>query len=154
MREYSIDEVKAFLGEAERLHAEIKNTELELEKWMCSATSTTSPLGGERVQTSGNPHKMENVICIKVDIEQEMAAQIMEQWEAIKEIKNVIRKLSLKEYDIMFKKYILFMSWDEMAEACNMSKSNCTTIHGRALVNVQSILNERERQAAGGAVTM
>lgn len=149
MKESAVDEAKAFLGEAERLQMEIWNIELEIEKWRGRATSTTASMGGERVQTSGNPHKMENAICIIVDLEKEMAEQIKKKWDAVKEIKSVIRQLPLREHDILYKRYIVGMRWDEIAVACNMSSSNCTTIHGRALVNVQNILNEREKNMRG-----
>ena len=57
---------------------------------------------------------------------------------------KTIEELNTDEYDILHKIYIQGMSFKEVAAVKDKSYSAITTIHGRALADLQKLLNERK----------
>lgn len=147
---------KEFLLQLKKLNRMIQNKTNEKEVWKSIAMSITAPLGGEKVQSSSNPHKMAEAIDEYIDIEQEMQKSIVRLWEKWDEIINVLEQLNEIEYDILHKMYVgviriekngskkqYYYDFNDIADYFNKSYSWVTTIHGRALKNVQRILDER-----------
>lgn len=139
---------KAYLGQIARINTQIKNKTAEIQQWKEIATSTTAPIGGEKVQTSSNPHKMANAIAKYVDMEAEIGGCIAQLAKTKAEIIATIETLPTDEYDVLHLRYVQQMPWKEVAYNFRKnhtgSKSNVTAIHGRALRRLQKILDERE----------
>lgn len=134
---------KEFLLQLQKLDRLIENKEYEKQQWKDIATSTTVQTTGERVQSSGSKDKMANAITRYLDIEKEINADIDRYIEKKREIINVIEQLNAVEYDILHKRYIQNMSFDEIMLLNDKSQSWVTTVHGRALKHVQDILDEK-----------
>ena len=113
----------------------------EAEKWDALATSITAQMNGERVQSSGSQQKMEDAIIKSVDIR----GQIKKLIDTKKEIVKTIESLPLAEYEILHKVYIQGKSFKVIEIETGNSYSWVTTIHGRALLAVQRILDERDK---------
>lgn len=137
---------KDYLMQLQKLDKLIENKLAEKERWKCIATTTTAPLGGERVQSSGNPHKMADAVCRYIELESEINACIDRFVDQRQEIISTIEVLEVKEYDLLHKVYVQYMTLQEAATAIDKSYTWVTTVHGTALKNLQSILDERESE--------
>ena len=136
-------ETTDYLKQPKRLEVMIRNKLVEQQQLKDIAFSITAHSDGERVQSSGSQQKMANAVDRWVDIEAEINGLIDRLVDTKKEVIATIEQLSTAEYDVLHKLYIQGMTFDEVAAAKDRSKSWATTIHGRALVNVQRIREEQ-----------
>lgn len=139
-------EAKRYLEQVEKIDKLITNKMAEAEKWRmlweARATSTTAPIT-ERVQSSGNQQKMADAIEKCVDIQNEIGAEIDCLIAKKKEIIKTIETLEPEEYDLLHKRYIQHMDLKEISLEYKRTYTWATTIHGRALKNVQDIISRR-----------
>lgn len=145
---------KTFLGQVSKLDRLIENKLIERNQWKEIALNSTSSSasvtikgvkhGMDKVQSSGNPQKMADAVARYVDIEAEIDCYI-DRLIAIKnDVINVIEQLEVTEYDILHKVYVQHLSLYDVADAYDKTYSWVTTIHGKALKDVQKILDERK----------
>lgn len=140
-------DAKAYLQRVERLDLIIQNKLIEKQQWKDLALGITASVGGDRVQSSGNQQKMACAIERCVDMEAEIDALIDEMVNAKRDVIATIEQLnSPTEYNILHKRYIQFLSLQEIADCYGKEYSWITTTHGRALKNVQKILDRRESE--------
>lgn len=137
-------DAKQFLRQLKKLDKMIENKLAEKARWKAIATGTTAQMGGEKVQSSGSQQKMADAVCRYVDIEKEIDEQIDNLIDTRQDVISVIEKLNTTEYDILHKMYVQYMSLYDVADIYNKSYSWATTVHGRALKNVQAILDQRK----------
>ena len=137
---------KCFLRQIEKLDSMIKNKVVEQDQWRSIAMGTTAPMGGERVQSSGNKQKMADAVERFVEIERDINRSIDILVDTKNDVISVIEQLKTIEYDILHKLYVQYMSLYDVADIYDKSYSWVTTIHGRALKNVQTILDQREKE--------
>lgn len=136
-------EAKQFLKQVEMLDTRIKNKLIEQQQWRDIALGITANVDGERVSSSGgSKSKMADAIDKCVDMESEIDGLI----DALVDVKqNVIKTIeqldSPTEYDILHKRYIQFLTLQEIADVYGRDYTTITTTHGRALKNVQNILD-------------
>lgn len=151
---------KAFLNQLQKLDRLIENKQMEREQWYLLATSTTSggaPETGVRVQTSGSQQRMADAVDRYIDAGAEIDRMIRRMFEARQQIISVIEQLNMAEYDVLHKRYagivsvdpvtkrrrIYRMSFQEIADAHEKSKTWATNVHGEALKKVQRIIDEK-----------
>lgn len=146
---------KEYLRKVKKIDKLIENKIEEKMQWSAIATSTTAVINGDRVQSSGSKQKMADAVHRIKEIEAEINSYIDTLIDTKKEVISTIEKLPEKEYDILHKVYIgkvvsrnghyvnEYMTLEEYADAKEKSYTWATTLHGRALKNVQHILNER-----------
>lgn len=132
---------KDYLLQIQKLDKWVEDTLYEIEHWKSIAQNITSQLKDDKVQSSGAKQKMEDAICKYIDIEVEELNLLHEQR---KEIISTIKLLPLAEYDLLHKMYVKGMDLKVAALEMDRSDRWATSVHGRALANVQKILNERE----------
>lgn len=151
-------EAQNFLKQLEKLDNLIENKILEREQWKAVATGMTS--GGqsvlvevkgkhelqnmERVQSQSNKQKMADAVIKYIAVEEEINECIDKLIDTKKEVLAVIEQLNAKEYDVIHKIYVQHLDFNEVAANKKRSYSWVTTVHGRALKNVQKILDERK----------
>lgn len=134
-------DAKSYLRQVEMLDARIKNKLIERQQWKDIAVGITASVGGDRVQTSGSQQKMADAVIKCVDMEAEINGLIDELVNTKRDVIATIEKLdSPTEYNVLHKRYIQFMTLREIADAYNRDYGWVTTVHGRALKNVQKIL--------------
>lgn len=136
---------KDYLKQLKKLDLMITNKLVEVEQWKAIATGTTAQIGGERVQTSSSQQKMADAVCRYIDIEAEINSAIDRLVDKRKEVIGVIEQLDVDEYDILHQHFVQYKTLQEIADSCNKSYSWVTYMNGRALANVQKILDERKR---------
>lgn len=133
---------KHYLQQIAKLDTIITNKLIEKEQWREIAMGVTAHSDGVRVQSSGSQQKMANAIERCIDMEAEIDSLVDRLVALKREVTGVIEQLNATEYDVLHQIYIQHKSFYDVAEAKNKSYSWITTVHGRALANVQKILNE------------
>lgn len=135
---------KEFLQQIRKLDKLIENKIAESLQWREIANNTTVNMSGEKVQSSGNHDTVANAICTYLDLEVEIQKRIDELVAARQDVISVIEQLNVAEYDLLHKFYVQDFTLQEIASMYDMSYNWATTTHGRALKQVQTILNKRE----------
>lgn len=138
---------KDYLKQLQKLDRLIENKLAEKEQWKAMATSTTQQLTADRVQTSSNPQKMADAVCKIIEIEAEIDACIGRLVDTKREVISTLERLNPTEYDLLHKVYVQYLTFDDVAIKKGKSYSWVTTVHGRALKNVQAMLDERKKNA-------
>ena len=141
---------KEYLKKLGQLNKLIENKLAERDQWKAIATNVTQRLTSDRVQTSGNPQRMEDAVLKLVEADKEVDAAIDKYVDTKREIIATITKLcSTNEtyYDVLHKIYVQNYTLDDVAEMYRNSRSWADKTHGRALNRVQRIIDERERNA-------
>lgn len=137
-------DAKSYLREVEKLDVRIQNKLIERQQWRDIALDITASVGGERVQASSSQQKMADAVVKCVDMESEIDALIDCLIETKKDVIATIEQLdNPTEYDILHKRYIQFMTLQEIADRYGREYTTITTTHGRALKNVQMLLDKR-----------
>ena len=138
-------EAQVYLEQVEKLDAIIKNKLIEKQQWREIALGITANMEGERVQASGTKNKMADAVAKCVDIESEIDGLIDKLIDIKKEVTQTIEKLeSPSEYRLLHMRYIQFIPLKDIAERWNTEYTNVTTAHGRALKNVQEIMERNK----------
>ena len=139
-------EAQIFMEQPEKIEAIIENKLIEKKQWYDLALGITANMGGERVQSSGTKSRMGDAVEKCIDVEAEIDEQIDRLIAVRKSVIEVIEQLdSPMEYKVLHEKYIQYMDYHEIAAKHGKDYSWCTTVHGRALKNVQAILDERKK---------
>lgn len=141
-------DAKEYLKQVPKLEKLIRNKQIEIERLWDIATGTSVNYGGERVQKSGRPQKMEGAICDYVDVQRELSETVSKLIRARQEVISTIEMLPPAEYDLLHKHYVQDIELRDLpvvydGEDKPRSYSWVTTCHGRALQHVQRILDER-----------
>ena len=100
-------------------------------------------MDGERVQSSGGKSKMANAVEKCVDMEAEIDGLVDKLIDVKKEVIHAIEQLdSPTEYDVLHRRYIQFLSLQDIADHYRKDYGWATTTHGRALKSLQEILDK------------
>lgn len=147
---------KEYLLQVQKLDRMIENKLEEVEHWKNIATSTAINNDSERVQSSGSKEKMADTVCKYLTMESEINAVIDKLVDTRQEIIETIELLNADEYDLLYKMYVgirnvrkdgtqetLYLTLDEVAALKDKSRRWAASVHGRALANLQKILDER-----------
>ena len=109
----------------------------------CTATD------GDKVQSSHDPDRIGKVIAEKTDLEDELMDEVLSSIDAMNDIIETINRLSDVTYqNVLHLRYIDFdedtlqlKTWTEIADELNYSERWVQAIHGRALVEVERMIN-------------
>ena len=134
---------KDFLRQVKKLNTMIENKLIEVRQLKELACNISPNLSGERVQSTPNPQRIADAIGKYIDLENEINHDIDRLVDAKHDVLGVIEQLNATEYDILHKIYVQNLTLYDVADAYDKTYSWVTTIHGRALKNVQRILDKR-----------
>lgn len=132
---------RAYLEQVEKIDKLIQNKKYEHEQWESIAEGTSVSSDGERVQSSGEMHKMENAAIMAVELENEINRLKKQKAEII----ATIETLSANSYDILHKKYIQHLSLGEIADKYGYAWSTIKNKHREALNQLQKVLDKRSK---------
>ncbi len=141
---------KDYLLQLRKMDKLIENKLAERERWNAIATGVTQQLSADRVQTSGNPQRMENAILNLIEAENEVDAVIASCVDTRREIIATIDKVcnaNQTYYEVLHELYVQDLTLNDVAEKRGQSRAWADQNHGRALNIVQRIIDERERNA-------
>lgn len=134
---------KEFLLQIKKLDRMIENKQIEVQQLKELAENTSPSMSGERVQSSGNPHRIADAIGKYIDLEREIMRRVDDLVNIRCEVIAVIEQLNAVEYDILHKIYVQNLTFYDVADHYDKTYSWVTTVHGRALKRVQNILDGR-----------
>lgn len=137
---------KEYLLQIRKLDSLINNKIAEVEHWKTVAFGTGNWSEGERVQSSGNKQKMASAVDKYVDLQAEIDADIDAFIDKKKEVIKTIEALPVDEYDLLHKMYVQGWTLDEVAYHNDKSRRWADSVHGRALANLQRVLDERKNK--------
>lgn len=139
---------KEYLSQIKDLDTLIQHKTAEKNYWatvtMELATSITSNMDGERVQSSGSKQRMADTMDSGLDRVRKFEKRIAELYEEMDAIIAIIEQLPEDKSDILHKVYVQYMSLKEVAASRHESYSWVATNHGRALKMVSDILSGKE----------
>ena len=133
-----------YLERVEMIDSIIKNKLIEQQQWKDIALGITANMGGERVQSSGTQSKMGDAINKCVDTEAEIDRLVDKLIDTKREVTAIIEQLdSPTEYNVLHMRYIQFKDLQSIADHYGKEYGWATTTHGRAIANVQRILDKK-----------
>ena len=132
---------KEYLLQIKKYDIMIRNKNAEIQQLKDIATSISPTMSGERVQSTSNPQRIADAIGDYIDLEAETKRDLADLLAKKREIIAMIEQLNATEYDVLHKLYVQYLNFDEVAFACNYSRSWVTTVHGRALKHLQNLLD-------------
>lgn len=125
-----------------RLYDAIITTKLEdLQHLKEMATKITPTLKDDTVSGGGNQDKLCDAIAKIVDLEEKIDRTIDRYVAAKQEISATLDKLTdPDQLQVLHKRYVQYMTWEQIACEMNMSYRNVCYIHGKGLQTVNQIL--------------
>lgn len=136
-------DAKIYLTQVKKLDLQIKNKLIEKQQWKDIALGITANMDGDRVQSSGSKSKMANAVEKCIDVEVEIDSLVDKLIDIKKEVIQTIEQLdSPTEYDVLHRRYIQYLSLQEIADHYRKDYGWVTTTHGRALKSLQKILDK------------
>ena len=136
---------QVFLERVEMFDAIVENKLIEQLQWRELAENITANMEGERVQTSmTTTSKMADAVINCVMIEEEIAVAVEKLIAEKRKVTQTLERLdSPIEYRLLHMRYIQHISLVDIADRLDQEYTWVTTTHGRALKNVQKILDRR-----------
>lgn len=135
-----------YLKQLSFLNAKIRNKTEELERLRQLASGLGGFDSGEKVQTSSRGDSMERRIIDLIELEEQIADDLIEQIRTRQEILSTIELLPKNEYEVAFYYFVKEMEAHEIADKLEKSYSYVTKRKGKALKMVQEILDERIKE--------
>lgn len=132
---------KQFLSQARRIDKRIDNYVEEITQLLTLATKTTPSNTQERVQSSSTGDKVGDGAAKIADLQREMDQWVDELLIKKEEIRKVIEQVDDTDcYDLLYKRYILYKKWEQIAVDKDITTMGVWKMHGRALKKVEKIL--------------
>lgn len=132
---------KQYLSQVRRIDIKIDNEVNEMAELLTLATKTTPNNADERVQTSGTGDKVGDGAIKIADLRTQINKDIDELLEKKEAVKKVIEQVDDDNcYNLLYKRYILYKTWEKIAVEMDYTTMGIWKLHGRALKKVERIL--------------
>lgn len=154
-RKYTVDDVKELLRDYRESEKDIDMQIERLDRIETKLMSIGSPsLSGMPRDPSPSQSRMADLICSKIDLENDIKEAVAELKRKRKEIEKIIAKLRHSEERAVIRmRYIDGLGWDEVLDAMFGGKEDFLDkeetynrrmykIHGSALLNMSRILTD------------
>lgn len=133
-----------FLLQIKKIDTVIDNKLIEITQWKERATSTTTILNPDKVQSSGSQQKMADSVERWLDLEREINADIDELIKVKKSVLIILEKVTdAEQYDVLHKLYVRhkeFPSVQAVADAVYRSVTWVQVRKKAGLKNIEKIL--------------
>ena len=97
----------------------------------------------ERVQTSPKNDAMDNAILKLNKIDDDINRTIDKLRYKIKEVEDTIDRVKdIKHHEVLFRRYVLNQKWEQIAVCMNYDMRWVQKLHGRALQEVDKMINK------------
>ena len=126
---------KGYLRQAFYMKRQIKAKERRLE-WLREIAPGPSMRFSQEEKSKGDPRSslVENAALKVVELEEEIASDILELVRVMKEIASTISRVdSMECRTILEMRYLSFMEWEEIISRMGYSRSYVFRLHGEAL---------------------
>lgn len=137
-----MNEAKRFLSEYGRMRSRIKRLNMEVLQIRDQAESISAWTDGDRVQSSHQPDKLGQVVARLVDKETETLEVINEYIDKMNEIDDMLNEIEDPKLALILElRYKQGLIWEKVAEEMNYDVRWVQRLHGRALEEINKILN-------------
>ena len=126
---------KEYLSQAFYMNRQIKAKERRLE-WLREIAPGPSMRFSQEEKAKGDPRSslVEEAALKVVELEEEIASDILELVRVMKKIASTISRMdSMECRTILEMRYLSFMEWDEIISRMGYSRSYVFRLHGEAL---------------------
>ena len=128
---------KEYLSQARWLDMRINSKLGQVESLHALATKATSTLSDVPPSGTRNVHRMEDIICKIVTLEDEINADIDRLVDLKRDIAERVKMVQNMEYQsLLEKRYLCLMTWEPIAAETGCSVRNIHLMHGEALKKV------------------
>lgn len=133
---------KTYLREYERAKKRIVEIEELIKDLKDQSTNVSQALDQERVQTSPQPDKIGEVVAKMADLEEELELQKFLAEGIKREVIRTLGQVEDPDYQRVLRlRYIDCLGWGQVIEEMAYSDRAVYYIHGRALAEVEKIIN-------------
>lgn len=136
---------KEYLSQARFLDMRINSKIQQIASLNDLATKCTSTISGMPRNPNRGSSRMADAIVKIIDLEEEINRDIDALVDLKREIMSTIKSVSNTEYQtILEKRYLCFISWEQIAVDMNYSMQYAFRMHDRALKEIDRILQSGE----------
>ena len=133
---------KDYLGQIRKYDILLRNKTDIVEELRAQATSITAKMDKLNVKSTARTDRLEETIIKIIDLENSILSDIA----FITTIKGAVIKTidAVDDGDminILYKRYVQYKEWTQIADELAYSIQHIHRLHGRALLRVQSIIN-------------
>ena len=129
---------KEYLSQARWLDMRINSKLEQVESLHALATKATSTLSDVPPSGTRNVHRMEDIICKIVTLEDEINADIDRLVDLKRDIAERVKMVQDMEYQsLLEKRYLCLMTWEQIAAETGCSVRNIHLMHGEALKKME-----------------
>lgn len=134
---------KDYLSQAKYLDQSINSKIQQLGQLNDLAMKATSVLTGMPHNPSGSTSQMADTVVKIIDLQDEINRDIDTLVDLKTDIMRLIKSVSCREYQtILEKRYLCFLSWEKIAAAMDYDIRWLYRLHGKALEEVQEIMDK------------
>ena len=139
---------KEFLGQAYRLDQRINSKLQQIDSLRGLTQKVTQSYDNEVVSRTRNVSSLEDAIIRLMEAEEQLNMQIDQLVDTKIEIGKLIDMVHNESYRLLLeKRYLCFLSWDQIAAEMHYSRRWVLNKHERALEVADRLLREKEVQA-------
>ena len=139
---------KEFLGQAYRLDQRINSKLQQIDSLRGLTQKVTQSYDNEVVSRTRNVSSLEDAIIHLMEAEEQLNMQIDKLVDTKIEIGKLIDMVHNESYRLLLeKRYLCFLSWDQIAAEMHYSRRWVLNKHERALEVADRLLREKEAQA-------
>ena len=133
-----------YLRQIKRLDNLIHSKMEEVERLRCMAAKVTASSDGERVKSSGSQQKMADTVDKILDLQEEIKEDIDRFVTMKRNVMQVIDCMENADYiNLLYCRYFQYMTWEAIACRMGYTYKWVCTLHGRALNQMDAILDGR-----------
>lgn len=134
-------DAKSYLRQVKLFDTHINHKLEEMQRLKDLSLRVTSSLKPDVVSTSGNQDKIGDAVAKIVDLEREINDAIDVYVDKKREISSLIEKVEdPDQLAVLYKRYIQYEHWEQIACEMGFTYRNICYIHGRALQAVTKLM--------------
>ena len=136
---------KEYLNLAKTLDQRI-NVKLDrVSRLRAMTQKITASLDGEQVSRTRNVTSLEDAIIRLMEEEESLNAAIDRLVDLKREVSGVLKQIDDTDCQLLLElRYLCYRSWEEIAEVMHMHIRTVYKVHGRALLKVETILQNAD----------
>lgn len=141
----SVSEAKAYLNQIRLIDDRINDGIEDLERLKAMATKVTASLDGEAVSGTRNPDKITDVVAKIIKLKEDLNALVDKYVDIKREASDLLtRVVDPVQYKILHSRYMLYKTWEQIADEIGYTYQWTCHLHGLALLEFKRILQENE----------
>lgn len=145
MADEKISAVKAYLQKIRLYDTHINNKVAEMSRLKDMVTNITPTLKADVVSSSGSKDKLGDTVAKIVDLQDEINRAIDEFVDRKNEVCAIIDSLQNPDHvALLHKRYVEYLTWEQIACDMHISYRHATRMHGRALQAIERIMTEKD----------